>query len=287
LIRQGVDKKNQQVTAVWYKWQFREQLNVLPSINFSVGWQLGASKTACLPSPAHHLPNPPSPSTQLAPPKVWIIQLSYLCPMNTLADIAEFKASPELIERLYNDSILKTYHEGDIILNENAYIRAIPIVTKGSIKVIRTEEDGREILLYYIKAGESCIMSFLGGMHNETSKVRAEVEEDAEILFLPMEKVGEYIREYPQWLDYIFRLYHKRFEELLTIINAIAFKKVDERLLALLHKKADLTGNHTILVTHEQLANELGTARVVVSRLLKQLEENGQLQLGRNKIKLL
>jgi CRP/FNR family transcriptional regulator, anaerobic regulatory protein len=213
--------------------------------------------------------------------------ITYLCPMNSLADIAEFKASPELIERLYNDSILKTYQEGDVILNENAYIRAIPIVTKGSIKVIRTEEDGREILLYYIKAGESCIMSFLGGMHNETSKVRAEVEEDAEILFLPMDKVGEYIREYPQWLDYIFRLYHKRFEELLTIINAIAFKKVDERLLALLHKKADLTGNPTILVTHEQLANELGTARVVVSRLLKQLEENGQLQLGRNKIKLL
>ena len=130
-------------------------------------------------------------------------------------------------------------------------------------------------------------MSFLGGLHNETSKVKAEVEEDAEILFLPMEKVSLFIKDYPQWLDYIFRLYHKRFEELLEIVNAIAFKKVDERLLNLLHKKVEMTHSKTLAITHEQLANELGTARVVVSRLLKQLEETGQLQLGRNKIQLL
>ena len=155
------------------------------------------------------------------------------------------------------------------------------------MRVIRTEEDGREILLYYIKAGESCIMSFLGGLHNETSKVKAEVEEDAEILFLSMDKVSLFIKAYPQWLDYIFRLYHKRFEELLEIVNAIAFKKVDERLLNLLKKKSELTQSKTIQITHEQLANELGTARVVVSRLLKQLEENGVVQLGRNKIFLM
>lgn len=155
------------------------------------------------------------------------------------------------------------------------------------MKVTRTEEDGKEILLYYIKAGESCIMSFLGGLHNETSKVKAEVEEDAEILFLPVEKVSLFIKEHPQWLDYIFRLYHKRFEELLEVINAVAFKKVDERLLNLLRKKKELTGNNVITITHEQLANELGTARVVVSRLLKQLEDNGYILLGRNKISLL
>jgi CRP/FNR family transcriptional regulator len=204
-----------------------------------------------------------------------------------LNEINEFKSSPELVNKLYENSIIKTYKSGEVILNENAYIRAIPIVTHGSIKVMRTEEDGREILLYYIKSGESCIMSFLGGLHNDTSKVKAEVEEDAEILFLPMEKVSLFIREYPQWLDYIFRLYHKRFEEMLDIVNAIAFKKVDERLLNLLKKKAELTGNNAIHITHEQLANELGTARVVVSRLLKQLEENGSVQLGRNKITLL
>lgn len=206
--------------------------------------------------------------------------------MQNLNQVEELKSSPELIAKLYANSIMKTYEAGSVILNENAHIRAIPIVTKGSMKVIRTEEDGREILLYYIKAGESCIMSFLGGMHNETSKVKAEVEEDAEILFLPIDKVSLFIKEYPQWLDYIFRLYHKRFEELLEIVNAIAFKKVDERLLNLLHKKVELTDHKIIAITHEQLANELGTARVVVSRLLKQLEDQGTVKLGRNKITL-
>lgn len=207
--------------------------------------------------------------------------------MEDLGQITEFQSSPELVEKLYKHSIQKNYQAGSIILNENSHIRSIPIVTKGMMKVIRTEEDGREILLYYIKAGESCIMSFLGGLHNETSKVKAEVEEDAEILFLPMDKVSLFIKEYPQWLDYIFRLYHKRFEELLEIVNAIAFKKVDERLFNLLKMKSELMQSKTIQITHEQLANELGTARVVVSRLLKQLEENGVLQLGRNKISLM
>lgn len=200
---------------------------------------------------------------------------------------SEFSSSPDLVEKLYKYGITKNYHEGDIILDENASIRSIPIVMKGMMKVIRTEEDGREILLYYIKAGESCIMSFLGGMHHEKSIVKAEIEEDAEILFLPVDKVSLFIKEHPEWLDYIFRLYHKRFEELLDIINAIAFKKVDERLLNLLHKKSELIHSDTINTTHEQLANELGTARVVVSRLLKQLEEDGRLKLGRNKITLL
>lgn len=207
--------------------------------------------------------------------------------MQSLEQITELKNSPELISKLTQYGVVRHYKAGEMILDENSHIRAIPIVISGTLKVMRTEEDGREILLYYIKAGESCIMSFLGGLHDETSKVRAEVEEDAEILFLPVDKVSLFIREYPEWLDYIFRLYHKRFEELLEIVNAIAFRKVDERLLDLLQKKKQVSGSNTLQVTHEQLANELGTARVVVSRLLKQLEERGQLQLGRNRITLM
>lgn len=207
--------------------------------------------------------------------------------MENLSEITEFQSSPELVDKLYQNSILKKYKTGDVILNECAAIRSIPIVAAGMLKVIRTDENGREILLYYIKAGESCIMSFLGGLHNEKSKVKAEVEEDAEILFLPLDQVSLFIKEYPQWLDYIFRLYHKRFEELLEIVNAIAFKKVDERMLDLLKKKAEITGSKSIHITHEQLANELATVRVVVSRLLKQLEENGTVLLSRNKITLI
>ena len=204
-----------------------------------------------------------------------------------LDEIIEFQASHLMISKILELSIHKTFEEGDVILQENAHIRSIPIVTSGSIRVMRSEGDEKEILLYYIKAGESCIMSFLGGLHNDTSKVRAVAEEKTEILFVPVTKVKELIREFPEWLDYIFRLYHQRFEELLEVVNAVAFKKMDERLLIFLEKKADITQNKILSITHEQLAAELGTARVVVSRLLKQMEVEGLVKLGRNKITLL
>jgi CRP/FNR family transcriptional regulator len=204
-----------------------------------------------------------------------------------LKEIDEFKASPRITERLLGMGIAKSFSEGDVIINENAFVKAIPIVTNGSVRVMRTDEDGREILLYYIKAGESCIMSFLGGMHNDTSKVKAVAEEQTDILFIPSDRVNALIAEFPEWLDYIFRLYHKRFEELLEVVNAVAFKKLDERLLIFLKRKTALTNNPNIHITHEQLSNELGTARVVVSRLLKQMEDEGLVKLSRNKITLL
>ena len=198
--------------------------------------------------------------------------------------LKEHNYSDTIFKTLSNYGFIKSFLADQTVLDENSNIKAIPIVIKGSIRVMRTEEDGREILLYYIKPGESCIMSFLGGMHYQTSKVKAISEENSEILFIPVDKVNILIKENPEWLDYIFRLYHKRFEELLEIINEVTFKKMDERLLNLIKKKAELTNNKTINITHEQLSNELGTARVVVSRLLKQMEENNMLKLGRNKI---
>ncbi len=207
--------------------------------------------------------------------------------MELLENIIEFKSSPEIRAKLTSYGSSKFFIEGDIILNEDSYIKAIPIVIKGSIRVLRMDEEGGEILLYYIKVGESCIMSFLGGMHHETSKVKAIAEEETQILFIPIDKVSSLIKEYPEWLDYIFRLYHKRFEELLEVVNAIAFKKMDERLFNSLKKKSEINKTNTLQVTHEQLANELGTARVVVSRLLKQMEDEGLVKLGRNRIILM
>ena len=203
-----------------------------------------------------------------------------------LDNLAEFKSFPQISKKIVSFSIAKTFSEGEVILNENAYIKSIPIVTRGSVRVMRADDDGRELLLYYIRSGESCIMSFLGGIHHDTSKVKAIAEEETDILLLPIDKVGILIKEYPEWLDYIFRLYHKRFEELLEVVNAVAFKKMDERLLSFIRTKCELTQSKTLYLTHEQLAGELGTARVVISQLLKQLEEEGVLQLGRNKISL-
>lgn len=207
--------------------------------------------------------------------------------LNNGGDILGLSPSNQLNKKLTDYGFNKAFSEGDLILNENAYIKAIPIVIEGSVKVMRTDEDGREILLYYIKPGESCIMSLLGGMHEGTSKIKAIAEEDTEILFIPIDKISALIKEFPEWLEYIFRLYHKRFEELLEVVNAVAFKKMDERLLNFIKKKCELINSRILHLTHEQIANELGTARVVISRLLKQMEEEKLVSLGRNKITLL
>lgn len=181
---------------------------------------------------------------------------------------------------------LRKFTSGTVMLQEDSYIKVIPLVLSGSLKVVRTDANGHEILLYYITPGESCIMSFLGGLHDETSKIKAVVEEDAELLLIPVSKASEWVKKFPEWSDFIFKLYHKRFEELLSVVNAIAFQKLDERLLQLLIQKSKLTHSKEIVVTHSQLAEELGTAREVISRVAKQMENEGLIRLSRNKITL-
>jgi CRP/FNR family transcriptional regulator len=195
--------------------------------------------------------------------------------------------SSRINERLEALGTRRIYPEGETIIQDNSVIRSIPIVKSGAIRVMRVDEEGKELFLYYVKPGESCIMSFLGGMHRERSKIKAVAEEESEILYVPVENLPVLLKEYPEWLDYIFRLYHKRFEELLQVVNEVAFKKMDERILSILKEKKDLTGHAEIHITHQLLAEELGTSRVVVSRLLKQLESEGTVSLGRNKITLL
>ena len=171
-----------------------------------------------------------------------------------------------------------------VLVQSNSYVRSIPVLLSGSMRVMRQDTDGREVLLYYIKPGESCIMSFLAGIHEDTSKIKLIVEEDSEALMLPVYKASEWIKVYPEWLDFIFKLYHKRFEELLDVINAVAFQKLDDRIVTLLKKKATIYRSAEFLVTHQQLAGELGTTREVVSRLLKQMEKQQMITLSRNKI---
>jgi len=192
-----------------------------------------------------------------------------------------------LSKEIYASGQVKSFPAGAIILNINDYIKSIPIVLSGSIKVIRTDEDGREILLYYIKPTESCIMSVLAGLNENTSKIKAIVEEEAELLLIPVSKASEWIRRFPEWTDFIFALYQKRFEELLDVVNAVAFQKVDVRLLHLLRQKSSLFQSREISVTHQQLANELGITREAVSRVLKQMEKEKLIALTRNKITLL
>jgi CRP/FNR family transcriptional regulator len=191
-----------------------------------------------------------------------------------------------LIEELKGFSESHTFPAETTILEFQHPIRVLPFLLSGSVKVMGDDEHGNEILLYYIKPGETCIMSILGALNNDRSKVRAIVDDEAEMLLIPVEKTQYLVSKFPSWSSFIFKLYHKRFEELLRMVNSIAFTKVDQRLEDLLKNKAENLNTSELSVTHKQLADELGTAREVVSRLLKQMEKQGKLTLGRNKISL-
>lgn len=193
----------------------------------------------------------------------------------------------EMIQKISQFGFTKVFKKGETIQSEQTYIHDLPIVTKGSIRVMQTDEDENEMFLYYINPGETCIMSFLGGIHREKSKITAIAEEDAEVLLIPVNRIDLLIREFPEWIGYIFRIYYTRFDELLEVVNELTFKKMDERLLSYLQKKKAAIGSYTLNITHEQIANDMGTARVVISRLLKQLEKDERIELGRNKITLL
>ena len=194
---------------------------------------------------------------------------------------------PEFQQELYESGTIKVFKAGDVILDIDAYAHYIPFIISGSMKVIRTDEDGREILLYYITPGESCIVSILAAMKKETAKIKAIVEEDAEILMISTEKAKEWIRTFPEWTDFIFSLYQKRFENLLDIVNSVAFEKADTRIMQLLMQKSSLYHSSEIQVTHQQIADELGITREATSRILKQLEKENKISLSRNKISLL
>jgi CRP/FNR family transcriptional regulator len=193
----------------------------------------------------------------------------------------------DLLDRLLKEGSVRSFPPDAVIIEEHDYIKNVPIVLSGSIKVFKLDEEGKEILLYYIKPGESCVMSFLGAACNGTSKIRAVVEEQAEVLILPVYKAIELIKDNPSWLEFIFQLYNRRFEELLAVVNAVVFQNVDDRLWEFLKTKVKMLHTSELEITHQQVADELGTAREVVSRLLKQLERNNKITLSRNKIKVL
>lgn len=192
-----------------------------------------------------------------------------------------------VIRDLTRYGTVKKFNEGEIILDEQSYIRNIPIVLKGSVKVFQNDSDEKEMLLYYLRPLDACIMSFFGALYNETSRIKAVANEESELLLIPVEKIGEITRRFPEWNSYIFQIYHQRFIELLDVVNAIAFKKMDERLLHFLKKRSEVLSTRNLEITHDELAGELGTARVVISRLLKQMERQGLVALARNRITLL
>lgn len=194
---------------------------------------------------------------------------------------------PELVKEMRQFGDIKNFNEGDVIMDYGKYIRMMPIIIKGTIKVLRMDENGKEILLYYLSSNESCSMAYSCCVEAKKSEVKAIAEEDVELLAIPHIKLDEWLCKYPGWKNYIMRSFNERFLELIKSIESIAFHKLDERLIAYLKKKRRLSGSSVIKSSHYVIADELATSRVVISRLLKQLENDGKILLYRNEIKLL
>lgn len=194
---------------------------------------------------------------------------------------------PALLEEISTFGTFQQFREGDLIMDYGKYIRMMPIVVKGTVKVLRKNEDGNEILLYYLSASESCSMAYSCCVEAKKSEVKAIAEDDVELIAIPHEQLDSWLCRYPSWKNYIMRSFNERFIELLKSIESIAFHKLDERLVAYLKEKQKHGGSAVIKVSHYQIADELATSRVVISRLLKQLENDKRILLYRNEIKLL
>ena len=194
---------------------------------------------------------------------------------------------PALLAELEAKSMRIEVNAGNTMLNIGQTIRAVPLVVSGTFKVSRMNDEGQELLLYYVKDGESCAMTFNCCMMEQASLIKVTAEEDSVLLCFPVNLMDEWMNKYPTWKKFVINSIFNRFTELIKSFDDVAFKKMDDRLLNYLKEKSKATGSSLINLTHQQIADELSTNRVVISRLLKALENNKKLLLYRNQIKLL
>lgn len=194
--------------------------------------------------------------------------------------------NPELVLQIKKGSVLKEIPKNTQILREGQFIKVVPIVLKGLIKVYTRYED-RELLLYYIRPDESCIMSFSAGIKNDPSQVFAETEEDTTALLLPVEKISTWIKQFPDINTLFFQQYKQRYSELLNTIHHVLFDKMDARLYEHLKVKIAIRNENPLKISHQQIANELGTVREVISRVMKKLEMEGLVKQHPNSIEIL
>lgn len=183
----------------------------------------------------------------------------------------------DLLEEIANHGMIKEIPAGVEVLKEGQYIKAIPIVLEGLLKVFTRAEE-KELLLYYIGPAQSCIMSFSAGLSNTPSRIFAFTEDASALLLLPSDKLGKWIKQYPQINELFFQQYNLRYTEMLDTINSLLFDKMDQRLYNYLLEKSKLKGEKILTVRHKQIAGELGTAREVITRVMKRLEQEGKVR---------
>lgn len=194
---------------------------------------------------------------------------------------------PELLQEMEKKAEWMTAKAGTVILDVGQIVRMMPIILSGSLRVTRSDEGGREILLYYINPDESCALTFTCCMEQFPSEIKAVAEDDMELLAVPIKVMDEWLMKYPTWKSFVMKSIRNRFNDMLKTIDQIAFQKLDERLITYLKEKSRAVGSMLLNLSHEQIATELATSRVVISRLLKKLENDKRLLLYRNQIRLL
>lgn len=190
----------------------------------------------------------------------------------------------ELQEEILKTGIYKTFQPNDVMIREGQFITSFPLVLKGLIRVTRNNDDGNELLLYYLKHNEVCAMSLTCCMTNLTSNIKAVAEEETEVIMLPVEMLDNWICKYPGWKQFVMQTFQNRFRELIDTVDSIAFLKLDERLVKYFTDRNKNSGTTILNETHQDLALRLNTSREVISRLLKKLENNGKIKLSRNLI---
>ncbi len=203
---------------------------------------------------------------------------------STIKDLFKY---PALKKELEENCETHNFDAGTVLLKEGAYAKVIPLVLEGLVKVYREDEEGNEVLLYYINPDESCVMSASSCIHNSKSEVKAVVEKTAKVLVVSAKQAEDFSRKYPVWNSFLFGLFKNKYDELLNTIQVLTFENKDKRLLTYLQNERKAKGDSTIHATHQQIANDIGSTREVVSRLLKKLENESYVKLEHKKVLLL
>ncbi|MGB5645804.1 Crp/Fnr family transcriptional regulator [Muriicola sp.] len=193
----------------------------------------------------------------------------------------------ELLKEIEAVAVKRIVKEGDFLMDIGDPILFMPLIISGAIKILSEDSGGDELLLYFIEKGDTCAMTLSCCLQKGKSKIRAVAESDAEMLMIPIEKMEEWMGRYRSWRQFILDSYHDRMEELLETVDTLAFMNMDERLFKYLKDKAMVNQNEFIQTTHQEIAADLHTSRVVISRLLKKMEHDGKIKLNRSQIHLI
>ena len=195
--------------------------------------------------------------------------------------------SNELVKEIEVNATIHSYQTGDVIIRTGQYIKNTVLVISGKIKIYREDENGGEFFLYYLQPGQACAISMICATKNEKSQIMAKVVEDAELMMVPLPLMDKWMMQHRSWYEFVIGSYRSRFEEVLEVIDSIAFRAMDERLEFYLKRHADACDCKELKLSHQEIASELNTSREVISRLLKKMEQRGIVSLHRNNIELL